>query len=170
VSKFSDKGLEARDLTALSGAHTVGQARCVTFRGHIYNDPSSVDATFAARLRGVCPPTGGDGNLAPMELQAPDAFDNGYFRDLLARRVLLKSDQALFGGGNATTDALVRVYAANATKFFDDFAASTVKMGDLSPLTGTSGKVRLNCRRVCDSHEIKTWFFHKETAMHISLS
>lgn len=150
LSTFRGKGLDARDLTALSGAHTVGRARCAVFRSHIYNDTAaSINATFAAALRAsVCPFTGGDGNLAPLELQAPDAFDNGYFRDLVTRRVLLRSDQALYGGGNGTTDALVLAYAANATAFFADFAAAMVRMGGLAPADGSVGEVRLNCRRV----------------------
>jgi peroxidase len=154
LSAFGAKGLDARDLTALSGAHTVGRARCAVFRAHIYNDTATTDASFAAGLRGaVCPYTGGDANLAPLEPQAPDAFDNGYFRDLVARRVLLRSDQALYGsggdGGN-TTDALVRAYAANGTAFAADFAAAMVRMGNLGPpaASAAAAEVRLNCRRV----------------------
>ncbi|KAG2586281.1 peroxidase P7-like isoform X2 [Panicum virgatum] len=148
LSMFRAKGLDARDLTALSGAHTVGRARCAVFRSHIYND-TAADAAFAAGLRAsVCPAAGGDGNLAPLEPGAPDAFDNGYFRDLVARRVLLRSDQALYGAGNGTTDALVRAYAANGTAFAADFAAAMVRLGGLAPAAGSGGEVRLNCRRV----------------------
>ncbi|RRT51367.1 hypothetical protein B296_00051158, partial [Ensete ventricosum] len=35
IQSFSSKGLSARDMTALSGAHTIGQARCTTFRSHV---------------------------------------------------------------------------------------------------------------------------------------
>ncbi|KAG8045637.1 hypothetical protein GUJ93_ZPchr0008g12619 [Zizania palustris] len=150
LSMFSAKGLDARDLTALSGAHTVGWARCSTFRTHIYND-TGVNATFATLLRSKsCPSTGGDGNLAPLELQAPNTFDNAYFKDLVSRRVLLRSDQELYGSGagNGTTDAFVRAYAANVTAFAADFAAAMVRLGNLSPLTGKNGEVRVNCRRV----------------------
>ncbi|KAM0921226.1 hypothetical protein ACQ4PT_007106 [Festuca glaucescens] len=152
LARFSAKGLDARDLTALSGAHTVGWARCATFRTHIYNDTgaSAVDGAFATQVRGkACPSAGGDGNLAPLELRAPAAFDNGYFQDLVARRVLLRSDQELYGSGagDGTTDALVRAYAANASLFAADFAAAMVRLGRLA-LTGKSGEVRLNCRRV----------------------
>ncbi|CAD6240365.1 unnamed protein product [Miscanthus lutarioriparius] len=151
LSMFGAKGLDARDLTALSGAHTVGRARCVVFRSHIYND-TATNATFAAELRGtVCPYTGGDANLAPLKPEAPDTFDNGYFRDLITRRVLLRSDQALYDGGNGTTDALVRAYAANGTAFAADFAAAMVRMGNLGPPAGSAAaaaEVRLNCRRV----------------------
>ncbi|CAM0880313.1 unnamed protein product [Alopecurus aequalis] len=153
LTRFSAKGLDARDLTALSGAHTVGWARCATFRKHIYNDTggaSAVDSAFATQVRGkACPSAGGDGNLAPLELRAPAAFDNGYFKDLVARRVLLRSDQELYGSGagNGTTDALVRAYAANASLFAADFAAAMVRLGRLA-LIGNSGEVRRNCRRV----------------------
>ncbi|KAF7028593.1 hypothetical protein CFC21_040485 [Triticum aestivum] len=152
LTRFSDKGLDARALTALSGAHTVGWARCTTFRTHIYNDTgnAAVDAAFATQIRAkACPSAGGDGNLAPLELRAPAAFDNGYFQDLVARRVLLRSDQELYGSGvgDGSTDALVRAYAANATLFAVDFAAAMVRMGNLA-LTGKNGEVRLNCRRV----------------------
>uniref|UniRef100_A0A0D3EKW8 Peroxidase n=1 Tax=Oryza barthii TaxID=65489 RepID=A0A0D3EKW8_9ORYZ len=137
----------------LGGPNTVGWARCSTFRTHIYND-TGVNATFASQLRTKsCPTTGGDGNLAPLELQAPNTFDNAYFTDLLSRRVLLRSDQELFGSGagNGTTDAFVRAYAANATTFAADFAAAMVRLGNLSPLTGKNGEVRINCRRVNSS-------------------
>uniref|UniRef100_A0ACD5VX54 Uncharacterized protein n=1 Tax=Avena sativa TaxID=4498 RepID=A0ACD5VX54_AVESA len=150
LTRFSAKGLDARDLAALSGAHTVGWARCATFRAHIYND-TAVDGAFAAQVRGkACPSAGGDGNLAPLEQRAPAAFDNGYYKDLVSRRVLLRSDQELYGGsgaGDGATDALVRNYAANATLFAADFAAAMVRLGRLA-LIGKSGEVRINCRRV----------------------
>ncbi|KAM0893209.1 hypothetical protein ACQ4PT_025263 [Festuca glaucescens] len=142
----------ARPHRALRRAHRGLGAGCATFRKHIYNDTgaSAVDGAFAAQVRGkACPSAGGDGNLAPLELRAPAAFDNGYFQDLVARRVLLRSDQELYGSGagDGTTDALVRAYAANASLFAADFAAAMVRLGRLA-LTGKSGKVRLNCRRV----------------------
>jgi peroxidase len=149
LTSFSSKGLDARDLAALSGAHTIGMARCSTFRPHIYGD-ANVDAAFAAQVRAsVCPLAGGDDNIAPLELQQPDNFDNNYFTDLLTRRVLLRSDQELFGSSssNGTTDGFVQAYAANAATFAADFAIAMVKLGSL-PLTGdVRGEVRLNCRR-----------------------
>uniref|UniRef100_A0A804JB65 Peroxidase 1 n=1 Tax=Musa acuminata subsp. malaccensis TaxID=214687 RepID=A0A804JB65_MUSAM len=99
ISLFARKGLDARDLTALSGAHTVGQARC------------------------TCPAFGGDGNLAPLDLQTP-----------------------LFNGGSQ--DSLVRLYSSSTSAFFNDFVVAMVKMGNISPLTGWPGEIRLNCRKV----------------------
>ncbi|KAG8492802.1 hypothetical protein CXB51_010251 [Gossypium anomalum] len=145
TSSFAAKGLSTRDLTALSGGHTIGLARCTTFRGRIYND-TNIDANFAATRRANCPASGGDNNLAPLDIQTPTRFDNDYFRNLVARRGLLHSDQELFNGGSQ--DALVRTYSNNPATFSADFAAAMVRMGNISPLTGTQGEIRRNCRVV----------------------
>jgi len=145
VAAFGAKGLSARDMTALSGAHTVGRVRCLFFRGRIYGEPN-INATFAAAQQQTCPQTGGDGNLAPFDDQTPDAFDNAYYTNLVAWRGLLHSDQELFNGG--PQDALVRKYSGNARMFANDFAKAMVKMGGLAPAAGTPTEVRLNCRKV----------------------
>ncbi|CAL9763138.1 unnamed protein product, partial [Musa acuminata subsp. burmannicoides] len=144
ISSFAAKGLNARDMTALSGAHTIGQAQCGNFRSHIYND-ANVNSSFAALRKRNCPSSGGDGNLAPLDLETPNRFDNGYYRDLVAKKGLLHSDQELFNGGSQ--DSLVRQYSVNNAAFSRDFAAAMVKMGAISPLTGNRGEIRLNCRK-----------------------
>lgn len=128
-----------------AGAHTVGRAQCRNCRSHIYND-TDIDASFAASLRASCPAQGGDGTPEPLDDTSPDEFDNAYFGNLVARRGLLHSDQALFAGG--ATDGLVRAYASSADAWGSDFAAAMVKMATISPLTGTDGEIRVNCRRV----------------------
>ncbi|KAM0852953.1 hypothetical protein ACQ4PT_051419 [Festuca glaucescens] len=42
-------------MVALSGAHTIGAARCASFRSRIYND-TNINAGFATRRRQVCGP------------------------------------------------------------------------------------------------------------------
>lgn len=145
ISMFAAKGLNARDLTALSGAHTIGQARCAFFRDRIFNE-ANVNASFASLRKQTCPASGGDSNLAPLDVQTPNQFDNAYYKDLVSQQGLLHSDQQLFNGGSQ--DALVRQYSTNAALFARDFAAAMVKMGNISPLTGTSGEIRLNCRKI----------------------
>ncbi|CAD5187917.1 peroxidase P7-like [Musa acuminata AAA Group] len=145
ISSFANKNLNARDMTALSGGHTIGLARCISFRPHIYND-TNIDPSFASQRQQSCPSSGGDNNLAPLDLQTPTTFDNKYFQNLVAHRGLLHSDQELFNNGSQ--DALVRQYSTNAAAFASDFAAAMVKMGNISPLTGPSGEIRLNCRKV----------------------
>ncbi|KAL0906082.1 hypothetical protein M5K25_024544 [Dendrobium thyrsiflorum] len=145
ISKFSAKGLSARDMTALSGAHTIGQAQCQFFRSRVYND-SNINTNFAALRQANCPSSGGDSNLAPLDLQSPNQFGSDYFQNLVGSRGLLHSDQELFNNG--TQDALVRQYSINTNLFFNDFTAAMVRMGNISPLTGSNGEIRLNCRKV----------------------
>ncbi|KAJ3692121.1 hypothetical protein LUZ60_012471 [Juncus effusus] len=145
ISKFANQGLNAQDMTALSGAHTIGQARCTTFRPHIYND-TDIDPRFASLRQQTCPLTGGDDHLAPIDVQSSTRFGNDYYQNLLAKRGLFHSDQELFNGGSQ--DSLVRRYAFNGRLFASDFVTAMVKMGNISPLTGTNGQIRLNCRNV----------------------
>ncbi|KAJ6950781.1 hypothetical protein NC651_004455 [Populus alba x Populus x berolinensis] len=152
IGMFDGKGLSERDMVALSGgfhfdtgSHTIGQARCVTFRGRIYDNSSDIDAGFATTRRRNCPSASGNGNnnLAPLDLVTPNSFDNNYFRNLIQRRGLLQSDQALFSG--QSTDSIVTEYSRNPSVFISDFAAAMVRMGDIEPLTGSQGEIRRVC-------------------------
>ncbi|KAF9619005.1 hypothetical protein IFM89_003908 [Coptis chinensis] len=144
ISDFGRKGFSAREMVALSGAHTVGQARCATFTGRIYNPAANIDPAFATSRQANCPRSGGN-NLAPLDPQSPLRFGNNYFQALMNRRGLLNSDQVLFNNGS--TDSIVRMYADNANAFATDFTNAMVKMGNLSPLTGTQGEIRTTCQR-----------------------
>ncbi|KAH9698633.1 peroxidase 5 [Citrus sinensis] len=146
ISTFATKGLNARDLVALSGAHTIGQAQCAFFRDRIYNNQSNIDAGFASTRRRQCPANGGDSNLSPLDLVTPNSFDNNYFKNLIQKKGLLASDQVLFSGGS--TDSIVDEYSKNPSKFKSDFAAAMIKMADISPLTGTAGQIRRVCNIV----------------------
>jgi len=146
ISLFQAQGLSTTEMVALSGGHTIGQARCVSFRAHIYND-ADIDSTYATSLRSNCPNTtgSGDSNLSPLDYVTPTAFDNNYYIDLKSQKGLLHSDQELFNGGS--TDSQVTTYSSNQNTFFSDFAAAMVKMGNINPLTGTSGEIHKNCRK-----------------------
>ncbi|XP_055823319.1 peroxidase-like [Solanum dulcamara] len=146
ISIFSAKGLDAGDMTALSGTHTIGKARCVTFRDHIYNG-TNIDSKFAANHRAKCPASsGGDQNLASLDTTTPTKFDNKYYQNLVARRGLLHSDQELFNGGSQ--DSLVKTYSTDEAAFRRDFVTAILKMGNINPLTGTNGEIRRNCRAI----------------------
>ncbi|KAK6943236.1 hem peroxidase [Dillenia turbinata] len=144
ISSFSNKGLSAKEMVALSGSHTIGQARCTSFRARLYNEVN-IDSTFASNLKSNCPRSGGDNNLSPLDTQSPTKFNNDYYVNLLNQKGLLHSDQQLFSGGS--TDSQVRAYCSNPGTFSKDFANAMIKMGNLSPLTGTSGQIRKNCRK-----------------------
>ncbi|CAN1155732.1 Peroxidase 4 [Linum perenne] len=151
ISNFQSHGLNLTDLVALSGGHTIGLARCATFRNRIYNETNSIQSNFASSLQRncpaerTCPPTGGDNNLKPLD-QTPAWFNTDYYSALIRNRGLLHSDQELFGTGNSASDRLVMTYSTNPFKFAADFAASMVKMGNIQVVTGTDGEVRKNCR------------------------
>ncbi|CAM0946076.1 unnamed protein product [Alopecurus aequalis] len=147
IQAFGKKQLSPRDLTALSGAHTIGFSQCQNFRDHIYND-TNIDPAFAMLRQRNCPAVApaGDSNLAPFDVQTPLVFDNAYYRNLVSQRGLLHSDQELFNG--ASQDALVQQYSTNPSLFASDFVTAMIKMGNISPLTGTAGQIRRNCRVV----------------------
>ncbi|KAJ6717526.1 PEROXIDASE [Salix purpurea] len=145
TSRFQKKGLTARDMVALSGSHTIGQAQCFTFRDRIYN-ASNIDAGFASTRKRRCPRTGGQANPAPLDLVTPNSFDNKYFKNLMRNKGLLHSDQVLFSGGS--TDSIVTEYSRNPAKFSSDFASAMIKMGNIHPLTGSAGQIRRICSAV----------------------
>ncbi|XP_048495250.2 peroxidase 4-like [Beta vulgaris subsp. vulgaris] len=147
ISTFQKQGLSTTDMVALSGAHTIGQARCTSFRSRIYNE-SNIDASFAQTRRANCPraSNSGDNNLAPLDLQTPTCFDSNYYKNLINQKGLLHSDQQLFSGGS--TNALVQTYGSNPSKFNTDFVSAMINMGDIKPLTGSNGEIRKNCRMI----------------------
>ncbi|XP_024927098.3 peroxidase 4 isoform X2 [Ziziphus jujuba] len=146
ISSFSAEGLSLKNLVALSGSHTIGLARCTTFRSRIYNDTATIDASFAKSLQRKCPKSGNNNKLADLDLRTPFHFDNFYYKNLVKNKGLLHSDQALYNRSSA--DSLVRKYATDTDAFFKDFAKGMIKMGNIKPLTGSKGQIRINCRKV----------------------
>lgn len=128
-----------------TGSHTIGQARCLMFRQRIYNE-TNIDSEFAKSLKSNCPSTGSDGNLSPLDVTSPVIFDNAYFKNLVNSKGLFHSDQQLFSGGS--TDSQVTTYSTSSSTFYTDFANAMVKMGNLSPLTGSSGQIRTDCKKI----------------------
>ncbi|KAH9618102.1 hypothetical protein KSS87_010116 [Heliosperma pusillum] len=153
LGKFNAVGLDLIDLVALSGAHTIGNARCTSFKQRLYNqhktrkpDPT-LNPAYASELRTRCPPSGGDNNLFFLDISTPFNFDNSYYRNILAYNGLLNSDEVLLTQNHASMQ-LVKQYAENNQLFFQHFANSMIKMGNISPLTGNQGEIRKVCRRV----------------------
>ncbi|KAK4377437.1 hypothetical protein RND71_003733 [Anisodus tanguticus] len=144
IKNFKKQSLNEKDLVALSGGHTLGFAQCFTFRNRIYNE-TNIDSTFARQRQANCPRSGGNSNLSPLD-PTPALFDSKYFSNLVSKKGLLHSDQALFNGGQ--TDNLVKTYSTNVGTFSKDFAESMIKMGNIKPLLGNQGQIRVNCRKV----------------------
>lgn len=103
--------------------------------------------TYKRTLRSICPKTGQDQRVAPLDFRTPARFDNHYFLNILEGKGLLGSDDVLITQdyeGEIRTQ--VRSYASDQTLFFDSFVKSIVKMGNINVLTSHEGEVRRNCR------------------------
>lgn len=93
------------------------------------------------KLNKLCP-LGVDENVT-VDLDAtPKLFDNQYFKDLVAGRGFLNSDQTLFT--YPETREYVWLFSEDEDEFFKAFAEGMVKMGDLR--SGRAGEIRSNCR------------------------
>lgn len=156
-SLFAAVGLDtSTDLVALSGAHTFGRAQCRFFSDRLYNftgtatPDSSLDSTYRDNLSTICPENGDGTALTDLDPVTPDGFDKSYFSNLLDNKGLLQSDQELFSTDGSDTIDIVNKFAANETAFFESFVQSMIRMGNISPLTGSDGEIRLNCRVVND--------------------
>ncbi|GER35527.1 peroxidase [Striga asiatica] len=147
TNMFMRQGLDELDLVALSGGHTIGMARCVTFRQRLYsqNKDITLEKNYYNGLKSVCPKIGGDNNISPLDFTSPVKFDNSYFKLLLWGKGLLNSDQVLLTG---QTTELVRMFAEDEALFFHHFASSMLKLGSIRPLVGSQGEIRKNCRRL----------------------
>ncbi|GJN36140.1 hypothetical protein PR202_gb24979 [Eleusine coracana subsp. coracana] len=152
VASFAAKGLNADDLVTLSGAHSFGQAHCSFFNGRLYPtvDPT-MNATYAAALRTVCPPPGTDGGGDPAvsnnRVSAdPNALSSRFYDNVLAGKVLFVSDQQLLTSND--TAAKVASNAGDPAAWMGRFAAALVKMGGIQVLTGTNGQVRKYCNAI----------------------
>ncbi|KAK7268568.1 hypothetical protein RIF29_21269 [Crotalaria pallida] len=154
TSKFSAVGLGTNDLVAFSGAHTFGRAQCQFFSQRLFNfngtgspDPT-LNSTYLATLQQNCPQNGNGSTLNNLDPSSPNTFDNNYFMNLLTNQGLLQTDQELFSTNGSATISIVNNFANNQTAFFLAFAQSMINMGNISPLTGTQGEIRNDCKKV----------------------
>ncbi|KAJ7566638.1 hypothetical protein O6H91_02G112500 [Diphasiastrum complanatum] len=154
IAKFKAVGLSAKDMVTLSGAHTIGQARCITFSQRLYNqsgtgkpDPT-IKKDFLQSLQQLCPQAAAAGSsnfLAPLDFRTPTHFDNRYYLNLQAGKGLLNSDEVLYTT-TGFTNRYVRKYGDDQEEFLNRFRRSMIKMGNIKPLTGKKGEIRNNCR------------------------
>ncbi|KAJ3687151.1 hypothetical protein LUZ61_016315 [Rhynchospora tenuis] len=143
LSVLSGLGLDANDLVALSGGHTIGLAHCTSFDDRLFptQDPT-MNQWFAGHLKLTCP-VKNTVNTTVNDIRTPNTFDNKYYVDLLNREGLFTSDQDMYT--DSRTKSIVINFAKNQDLFFQKFVYSMVKMGQLSVLTGNQGEIRANC-------------------------
>lgn len=132
-----------------AGAHTIGVARCSSFKSRLKNFDSSHDvdptlsSTMATMLSKTC--SAGDNEEAALD-RTSTSFDNDYFTGLQSGAGVLFSDQTLFN--SPRTRGWVNAYAMNTARFFLDFQPAMMRMGQLDVKEGDDGEVRQDCRRV----------------------
>ncbi|KAF5177032.1 Peroxidase [Thalictrum thalictroides] len=132
LEKFKNMGLNVTDLVALSGAHTIGKARCSLRAGPanqicLASENAYLDTT-------------------------PVRFDNEYYLNVLAGKGFLQSDKALL---SPPARDIVQAYARDELKFFKDFTNAMVKMGGIETLLGAQGEVRQSCRKINEIQDCK---------------
>ncbi|KAI5352970.1 hypothetical protein L3X38_005862 [Prunus dulcis] len=159
ISKFLYQGLSVTDMVALSGAHTIGMARCKNVRARIYggdfeatSGSNPLSQSYLSSLKSTCPPVGGvgDNNVTAMDYVTPDLFDNSFYHLLLKGEGLLSSDQEMYSSlFGIQTKQLVKQYAADPVAFFQQFSDSMVKLGNITNQDSfATGEVRKICRFV----------------------
>ncbi|XP_034689817.1 peroxidase 47 [Vitis riparia] len=149
INLFGKHGFNVQEMVALSGAHTIGVARCSSFKSRLSNfdsthdtDPS-MNSNFARVLSKTC--AAGDNAEQPLD-PSRNTFDNAYFIALQRQAGVLFSDQSLFT--SARTKRIVNAYAMNQAMFAMDFQQAMLKMGLLDVKEGSTGEVRENCRKI----------------------
>ncbi|KAF7037964.1 hypothetical protein CFC21_048224 [Triticum aestivum] len=85
---FAAKGLTSDEMVTLSGAHTIGRARCLFFSSRF----SEMDSALAAKLRAQC---GNDNNNVNQDDVTPDVLDKQYYQNVVDKKVLFTSDAVL---------------------------------------------------------------------------
>ncbi|RLN33777.1 hypothetical protein C2845_PM03G17590 [Panicum miliaceum] len=155
IALFANKfNLTAKDLAVLSGAHTIGRARCSTVSPRLYNfggrngasDPT-LDGNYTATLRGQCKP-GDNTTLVDLDPPTPTTFDTDYYTLVAGNRGLLSTDAALLLDPATSAYVAAQANATSSDQFFADFAASFVAMSRLGVLTHQKGEIRQVCSKV----------------------
>nr|ACN60161.1 peroxidase [Tamarix hispida] len=153
LAELAKKNLDATDVVALSGGHTIGRGHCGSFTNWLYpTQDSTMDKTFAKNLKLTCPTTSCT-NTPVLDIRSPNKFDNKYYVNLMNRQGLFTLDEDLYM--DKTTKSIVTSFAINQSLFFEKFVLSMIKMGQFSVLTGTQGEIRANCSaRNADSFKV----------------
>lgn len=160
IRLFAGLNLSVTDLVALSGSHSIGEARCFSIVFRLYNQSGSgrpdphMDAAYRRALDALCP-KGGDEEVTGDLDATPRVFDNQYFKDLVALRGFLNSDQTLFSD-DARTRRVVKQFSKDQDAFFRAFIEGMIKLGELQ--NPRKGEIRRNCRvaNSCHSSPVAT--------------
>ncbi|XP_024360329.1 cationic peroxidase 2 [Physcomitrium patens] len=151
VSVFKDAGFTTEEAVILSGAHTIGEAKCKFFNDRLHNflntkkPDRTMDPALVEQLKKICPNmTANLESPAFLDQGTRRVFDKSYFVQVTRQRGVLQSDQNLFA--NAATKQFVTGLASGTEEnFLSKFEKAMAKLGNLGATTNYKG----NIRRVC---------------------
>ncbi|KAL3699314.1 hypothetical protein R1sor_017336 [Riccia sorocarpa] len=144
-ASFAKHGLSEKELVVLTGAHTIGRARCATFANRLYNfsgsgqaDPT-LDPSYAEKLRKRCPV----GSTKSVQLDGTQFhFDTRYYHNVLENKGLFHSDASFLT--QSFPKSIVEL-ETDQNNFFVDFPSAMTKMSSIGVLLGYDGEIRKNC-------------------------
>ncbi|KAI3974959.1 hypothetical protein MKX01_005070 [Papaver californicum] len=138
IQSFARRGLEIKDLVALSGGHTLGFSHCSSFQSRLRSFTSTLDvdptlnAKFAESLRKTCPQHNRSPSSGTFLDTTSSKFDNDYYKQIVS--------------GKGVTKWIVESFARDEWFFFKEFVGSMVKLGNVGvKSTVGDGEVRLKC-------------------------
>lgn len=135
-----------------AAAHSIGFAKCSSFSYRLFNYNNTgkpdrfMNLELLKKLQAFCPDASADDKLYPLDPGSPYKFDLSYYDQLLTNSGVLESDLAIMT--NHLSASWVVNYAKNQTKFFNDFAASMIRLGNLGVMTSPKGEIRKKCNSV----------------------
>ncbi|TVU37630.1 hypothetical protein EJB05_10955 [Eragrostis curvula] len=139
---FWAKGLSPDEMVTLSGAHTIGHAKCQFFSSRF----ADMDPTLAAKLKAQC--NGNDGTFVDQDDVTPNVLDSQYYKNVIDKKVLFDSDAALTNSTDTVTQVTDNANSAGAwERKFEKAMESMGKIG--VKVRGSSGaEIRKVCSRV----------------------
>jgi peroxidase len=145
LKAFRKKGLDAVQMVALAGMHTIDKAPYKAFDDRLHGkqvDPT-LPVQFAADLEKKCPVANILTTVVSLDLVSTTKFDTQYFRNILNRLGLLTSDQSMLEDLRMVGQVQANT---NASTFSSNFVLAMVALSKVGVLTGNHGEIRRQCR------------------------
>lgn len=142
--------MSKKDLVVLSGAHSIGEAHCSSFKERYTKiNESEIDPTYADSLREQC--KYGDYVTVSQDHVTSTILDNQYYNNMNKNEVLFFSDWALRTDG--ASQLLMNKFATIGDNLPElswqaEFGAAMQKLGNIIELRKGEGEIRKVCNAV----------------------
>ncbi|GJN32100.1 hypothetical protein PR202_gb20574 [Eleusine coracana subsp. coracana] len=164
IETFAKKNFTVEELVILTGAHSIGQGHCSSFKGRLSEPSSQITPAYRDLLNYKCSQgynPAVDNNVrdeyydtvykympgfTSRVRKIPDFLDNSFYHNTLAKIVTFHSDWTLLTDKEALGH--VHEYADNGTLWDEDFADSLLKLSKLPMPAGSKGEIRKKCNIV----------------------